>query len=131
MSGRKCPGAHCPGCSNGGALAAAVALVVIGIVVHAIWRTLIEIAWITALTALGIGGGVAAVLGLGYAALRVRAGVASRRAAPKAVVPGEVIGGTDAAGPAPVEPPRRDGRPLSQQERPNRRHHASPPKEDR
>lgn len=107
-------GAHTHGHGGGGSLAAVlIALVLVG-VVHAIWRTLVEIAWITALTVLSIAG-LAAAAGLGYLALRVRAGVASRRAAPKAVIPREVIRDSS-AGPSPLEPPRRDGRPLSQQE---------------
>ena len=73
----KCSGLHCPGCgdSGGGLL---VALVVIGAVIHAIWHALVEAAEIAALTLLSAAG-LAAVAGLVYTAVRIRArAVASR-----------------------------------------------------
>jgi hypothetical protein len=43
-------GLHCPGCGDGGGLAAlaVVVLAVIGAVLHAIWHTLVEVAEIAA-----------------------------------------------------------------------------------
>ena len=73
-----------------------------------------EIAEIAAWTVLSITA-LAAVAGIGYAALRVRASVTSRRAAPKAVIIGEVTHGSINAAPAPapaIERRRRAGWPL-------------------
>jgi hypothetical protein len=115
VSGRGCSGLHCPGCGDGGGgalVAAVVILAIIAAVIHAIWHTLVEIAEIAAWTVLGIAG-VAAAAGIGYAALRVRASVTSRRAAPRAVIIGEVTRGSISGGHAPaIEPPRHTGWPL-------------------
>lgn len=94
MSGRKCPGLHCPGCdsSGGGLIALVVVLAVIGAVIHAIWHTIVEVAEIIALTVLSLTG-LAAVAGIGYVALGIRASIARSRAqtGPEAVITGEVI----------------------------------------
>jgi hypothetical protein len=93
MSGRKCPGLHCPGCdsSGGGLIALVVVLAVIGAVIHAIWHTIVEVAEIIALTVLSLTG-LAAVAGIGYVALRIRASITRSRAqtGPEAVITGEV-----------------------------------------
>jgi hypothetical protein len=72
VSGRKCPGLHCPGCGDGlGLISLVVALAVIGAVIHAIWRTVVEAAAIAAVTVLGAAG-LAAIGGIGYLVYRVR-----------------------------------------------------------
>ena len=73
-----------------------------------------EIAEIAAWTVLSIAA-LAALAGTGYAALRVRASLTSRRAAPKAVIIGEVTHGSINAAPAQrpaIEPRRHTGWPL-------------------
>ena len=111
----KCPGLHCPGCGDGDGWAVTaliVALAVIVAVLRAIWHTLVEIAEIAAWTVLGIAG-VAAAAAIGYAALRVRAGLASRRATPTAVIIGDVTHGSISAAETPaIEPPQRASWPL-------------------
>jgi len=107
---RGCPGLHCPGCGDGGGGLAAliVVLVVIGAVIHAIWHTLVEVAEIAAWTVLGAAG-LAAIAGLVYAAVRVRASVTTSR--PGRVIPAEVIRlGTPARDA--IDPPRAASWPL-------------------
>lgn len=115
MNGRRCPGLHCPGCDSGGGLVAlVVALAVIGAVIHAIWRTIVEAAEIAALTVLAITG-LAAVAGIGYVVLRIRASMARSRAqtGPKAVILGEVTHGSiNASHPPAIAPPPRTSWPL-------------------
>jgi biotin transporter BioY len=118
MNGRRCPGLHCPGCDSGGGLVAlVVTLAVIGAVIHAIWRTIVEAAEIAALTVLGITG-LAAVAGIGYVVLRIRTSMARSRAqtGPKAVIVGEVTHGSINAGhPPAIAPPPQTSWPLSGQ----------------
>ena len=72
MTGRRCPGLHCPGCGNGsGIIALVVMLAIAGAVIHAIWHTLVEVAEIAALTVLGTAG-LAAVAGIAWLAHRAR-----------------------------------------------------------
>jgi biotin transporter BioY len=120
MSGRRCPGLHCPGCDSGGGLIAlVVVLAVIGAVIHAIWQTIVEVAEIVALTVLSITG-LAAVAGIGYVALRIRASIARSRAqtGPEAVITGEVIHDSINVGhlPAIASPPRTSWPPPGQWE---------------
>jgi hypothetical protein len=115
VSGRRCPGLHCPGCDSGGGLVALLmVLAVTGAVLHAIWHTIVEAAEIIALTVLGITG-LAAVAGISYVALRIRASMARSRAqtGPKAVIAGEVAHGSINAGhPPAIAPPPRTSWPL-------------------
>ena len=115
MSGRRCPGLHCPGCdSSGGLIALVVVLAVIGAVIHAIWHTIVEVAEIVALTVLSITG-LAAVAGIGYVALRIRASLARSRAqtGPKAVIVSEVTHDSINVGvPPAIAPPPRTSWPL-------------------
>jgi hypothetical protein len=119
VSGRKCPGLHCPGCDSGGGLVAlVVALAVIGAVIHAIWHTIVEAAEIIAMTLLGITG-LAAVAGIGYLALRIRASMTRSRAQtdPRAVIVGEVTHGCiDAGHPPAIAPPPHTSWPLPGQQ---------------
>jgi hypothetical protein len=74
VSGRKCPGLHCPGCGDGdglGLIALVVALAVIGAIIHAIWRTLVEAVEIAALTVLGAAA-LAAIAGIAVLVHRAR-----------------------------------------------------------
>ena len=72
MSGRNCPGLHCPGCGDGGGLAVVlVVLTVVAAVIRAIWHTLVEVAEIAAFTVLGAAG-LAAVTGIAWLAYRAR-----------------------------------------------------------
>ena len=115
MSGRRCPGLHCPGCeSNGGLVALVVVLAVIGAVIHAIWHTIVEVAEIVALTVLSMTG-LAAVAGIGYVALRIRASITRSRAqtGPEAVITGEVTHDSIHVGhPPAIAPPPRTSRSL-------------------
>jgi hypothetical protein len=82
VSGRRCPGLHCPGCKDkGGAglIALVVVLVVVGAVLRAIWHTLVTVLEIAAITAASIAG-LALVAGGAYAAVRVGRYVLERRA---------------------------------------------------
>ena len=91
-----------------------VALAVIGAVIHAIWHTIVEVAESVALTVLSIAG-LAAVAGIGYVVLRIRASVARSRAqtGPQAVIAGEVTHGSiDACHPPAIAPPPRTSWPL-------------------
>jgi hypothetical protein len=111
MSGR-CGGLHCPGCGDGdgGALVVAlVVLVVIVAVIRAIWHTIVEAAEIAALVVVSAAG-LAATAGLGYATVRIGAGIARarREAAPEAVI----ISRIDTGQPPAIEPPRRASWPL-------------------
>jgi hypothetical protein len=99
----KCPGLHCPGCGDGdggiGALIAVlVALAIVAAVLHAIWHIIVEAAEIAALAVVSAAG-LAAVAGLGYAALRIRARVTSSRARQVIPAPIQVIR---------LDPPIRD-----------------------
>ena len=95
-----------------GMAAVVIALAVIGAVIHAIWHTLIEVAEIVVWTMAGIVG-LAVVAGLGYAAFRIRASMASRRTAPKAVIISNVIHGSIRADrPSAIEAPQRTSWPL-------------------
>lgn len=82
----KCGGLHCPGCGDGGGLAAlavVIVLAVIGAVLHAIWHTLVEVAEIAAWTVAGFAV-LAAAGGIGYRVTRARSDrprTADRRAA--------------------------------------------------
>jgi hypothetical protein len=114
MSGRRSPGLHCPGCDSSGGLIALVVVAVIGAVIHAIWHTIVEVAEIVALTVLSITG-LAAVAGIGYVALRIRASIARSRAqtGPEAVITGEVTYDRINVGhPPAIAPPPRTCRPL-------------------
>ena len=115
MSGRRCPGLHCPGCDSGGGLIALVVVLgVIGAVIHAIWHTIVEVAEIVALTVLSITG-LAAVAGIGYVTLRIRASIARSRAqtGPKAVIVSEVTHDSIHVGhPPAIAPPPRTSRSL-------------------
>jgi biotin transporter BioY len=114
MSGRRCPGLHCPGCDNGGGLIALLVLAVTGAVIHAIWHAIVEVAEIVALTVLSITG-LAAVAGIGYVVLRIRARMTRSRAqtGPKAVIVGEVTHGRINAGhPPAIAPSPRTSWPL-------------------
>ena len=116
MSGRRCPGLHCPGCDSGGGglIALVMVLAVLGAVIHAIWHTIVEVAEIVALTVLSITG-LAAVAGIGYVALRIRASIARSRAqtGPKAVIVSEVTHDSINVGvPPAIAPPRRTSWPL-------------------
>lgn len=89
-------------------------LAVIGAVVHAIWHTIVEAAEIIALTVLGITG-LAAVAGIGYLVLRIRASIARSRAqtGPKALIVGEVThGGINPGHPPAIAPPPGTSWPL-------------------
>ena len=119
MSGRRCPGLHCPGCDSGGGglIALVVVLAVIGAVIHAIWHTIVEVAEIVALTVLSITG-LAAVAGIGYVALRIQASLARSRAqtGPKAVIVSEVTHDSINVGhPPAIAPPPRTSWPLAGQ----------------
>jgi hypothetical protein len=90
---RGCPGLHCPGCSGGGggrAIAALVTLAIIGAVIHAIWHTIVEAGEIIALV-LASAIGAAALAGVTYGALQVRARVLEQRRRRPVPVRGEVI----------------------------------------
>jgi hypothetical protein len=114
----RCPGLHCPGCGDGGGgalIAVLVALAVVGAIIHAIWHTLVEAAEIAALTVLSLAG-LAAVAGLGYAALRVRARMASPRAQRVIPVRAEVIRlGSPVRGAIEAPAPRPSSWPLPSQ----------------
>jgi hypothetical protein len=102
-----CKGLHCPGCGDGGGAGLAVLAVVaviLGLVLHAIWHTLVEVVEIIALILLS-GLGLAAAGGLVYAGLRIRASVRARR--PRAVIPAraEAVQPGRQLGPA-IEAPR-------------------------
>ena len=118
MSGRRCPGLHCPGCDRGGGglIALVVVLAVIGAVIHAIWHTIVEVAEIVALTVLSITG-LAAVAGVGYVALRIRASIARSRAqtGPKTVIVSEVTHDSINVGHPPAIAPPRTSWPLAGQ----------------
>ena len=120
MSGRRCPGLHCPGCDSGGGgglIALVVVLAVIGAVIHAIWHTIVEVAEIVALTVLSITG-LAAVAGIGYVALRIRASIGRPQAqtGPKAVIVSEVTHDSIHVGhPPAIAPPPRTSWPLAGQ----------------
>jgi biotin transporter BioY len=123
VSGRRCPGLHCPGCDSGGGLVAlVVAMAVTGAVIHAIWHAIVEAAEIAALTVLAITG-LATVAGIGYVVLRIRASMARSRAqtGPKAVIVGEVTHGSINAGHPPAIAPPRTSWPLPGQWEPIRR----------
>jgi hypothetical protein len=89
----RCPGLHCEGCGDHGgvALVAAVAvLAVTGAAIHAAWHAImaaLEIAVYAVCAAVAL----AAICGIGCAALSIRGRMASSRARPVISAPATVI----------------------------------------
>ena len=89
----KCSGLHCPGCGDhgGGKLAAlVVVLAVVGAIVHAVWRQLVEAVEIVALVLLSAAGLALAAGGV-YLGMRIRARQLEARARRTVPAPSRVV----------------------------------------